>query len=116
MATKKKATKRKKPSAPEQPPAAPNPVGPIYTCRKCGNHESVTQLRKVVVDVGWALTQIHAIAPCVMCTKCGNNTVTVNAKIGDLAGLVPEMPLPQNPEDCDAEIARLEAMKAAMQR
>ncbi len=63
---------------------------PGLTCQKCGCTELVTQLRKVVVDVGWKMTQLHAIAPARMCTKCGNLTVTINAVIGDLAGLVPE--------------------------
>lgn len=113
MAAKRKPSKKKTAAAAEPEPPQPPPA-PLYTCRKCGNHESVTQLRKVVVDVGWAITQIHAIAPCVMCSKCGNNTVTVNARIGDLAGLVPDLPMAQNVEDCDRRIAELEALKAQL--
>lgn len=63
---------------------------PGLTCQKCGCTELVTQLRKVTVDIGWKMTQMHAIAPARMCTKCGNLTVTINAAVGDLAGLVPE--------------------------
>ena len=64
---------------------------PGLTCQKCGCTELVTQLRKVLVDIGgWKMTQMYAIAPVRMCTKCGNLTVTMNAVIGDLAGLVPE--------------------------
>lgn len=60
------------------------------TCQKCGCTELITQLRKVTVDIGWKMTQLHAIAPARMCTKCGNLTVVINASVGDLAGLVPE--------------------------
>ena len=64
---------------------------PGLTCQKCGCTKLVTQLRKVLVDIGgWKMTQMYAIAPVRMCTKCGNLTVTMNAVIGDLAGLVPE--------------------------
>lgn len=81
------ATKRKKTPAAPVVPAAP---AQIEQCQKCGCTELITQLRKVAVDIGWKLTQIHAIAPCKMCTKCGNTTVTINANIGDLANLVPD--------------------------
>lgn len=73
--------------ATETPKPAPANVVP---CRKCGGTDFVTQLRKVQVDIGWKMTQIHAIAPANMCTKCGNLTVTLNATIGDLANLVPD--------------------------
>lgn len=63
---------------------------PGIKCRKCGNGEFITQLRKVAVDIGWKLTQIHAVAPCSFCTKCGNLSVNLNATIGDLANLVPD--------------------------
>ncbi len=70
-------------------PAAPPPP-PKQSCRKCGCEDMITQLRKVVVDVGWKSTQIHAVAPCQMCTKCGNTVVIVNATVGELANLVPD--------------------------
>ena len=106
MATKKTTRAKGKTAAvvalpPPAPP--PEPQEFLYTCRKCGNHESVTQLRKVVVDIGWKLSQINSIAPCMMCTKCGHCTVSVNASIGDLAGLVPDMTaLPRGPKPEEA--------------
>lgn len=60
------------------------------TCQKCGCDQLVTQLRHVKVDVGSPQTQMYAIAPAQMCSKCGNLTVTVNADIGGLAGLIPD--------------------------
>lgn len=82
------AARKKKVVQPEAPPAVPEQQGPV--CGKCGCTEVLTQLRKVTVEVGWPLTVIHAVSPCRVCTKCGNSTVTVNATIGDFAGLVPD--------------------------
>lgn len=82
MAAKKK--RQIKATPPSQPPARPQ------QCQKCGCAELITQLRNVGVDIGWKATQIGAIAPCQMCTKCGNTTVTLNANIGDLADLIPD--------------------------
>lgn len=82
MATKRQPTV-------QQPTATRN-----NPCQKCGSADVITQLRRVVVDVGWKLTQIRAIAPCQMCTRCGNNTVTVTAVVGDLANLVPDPDAP----------------------
>lgn len=59
-------------------------------CRKCGCTTLITQLRHVHLDVGWTSTQLDAIAPCKMCSKCGNLTVVINAVVGDLAALVPD--------------------------
>jgi predicted nucleic-acid-binding Zn-ribbon protein len=57
-------------------------------CRKCGGTEFLSQMRNVSIDIGWNLTHLNAVAPCSMCTKCGNKTVTIDAKVGDLSGLI----------------------------
>ena len=69
---------------------ATDPKPNVALCLKCGGVEFVSQLRSVQVDVGWKQTQIHAVAPTNMCTKCGHLSVTLNAQIGDLANLVPD--------------------------
>lgn len=59
-------------------------------CAKCGSSEGVTQLRKVLVTVGWRMTQINAVAPARMCLKCGHTVCHIETQVGELAGLVPE--------------------------
>ena len=70
--------------------AEPQAAPPAPRCPQCGGDNFITQLRKVLVDVGWKLTQVYAVAPCQMCAKCGKLTVTINADIGEIAGLVPD--------------------------
>ena len=60
----------------------------VNPCRKCGGTEFLSQMRNVSIDIGWNLTHLNAVAPCSMCTKCGNKTVTIDAKVGDLSGLI----------------------------
>ncbi len=79
------ATKKTKAAQPAQPQPAQAPV-----CRKCGGGQMITQLREVTVTVGWKATIIHAVAPCQVCTKCGDATVHVNADVGAFAGLIPD--------------------------
>ncbi len=79
------ATKKAKPKK-----AQTSTTAAAQACVKCGCTDLITQLRKVVVDIGWKMTQIHAIAPAKMCTKCGDLKVGVNAVVGDLANLIPD--------------------------
>ena len=94
-----------------------------FKCRKCKHREAAKQLRYVKVTVGWVQTQVYAVSPCYMCTKCGDLTVVTNAEIGDLAPLVPDdsaVPAatpPTSDVDLDAAVAaekkRLKAGDAA---
>lgn len=93
----------------------------VTRCSKCKGTKWETSLRKVLVTVGWKESQIHTIAPVQMCTKCGNTNVTLACDVGDMAGLIPDpdMEPPQankqqaaSPEQVDAAIAKLQAMKA----
>ena len=65
------------------------PTQPQFTCRKCKHTERAVQLRNVTVTVGWKASALACVSPCVMCTKCGDTTVVVDAKVGDLVDLVP---------------------------
>ncbi len=118
----KKPKKSKDPKQPTPPTPEPAPAPePEYTCRKCGHHEASRQLRVVLVDIGWKQSQWYGVAPALMCTKCGNKTVSVEADIRDLAGLVPEQhpdamrQVPTTIDEVDLQIAGLETLKVQLQ-
>jgi len=77
-------------------------------CVKCGHQEFARQLRYVKLTVGWQHTQMCAVSPCMMCTKCGDLTVPMNTHIGDLAPLVPDTTAPGSSPDGDRETTPVE--------
>lgn len=60
-----------------------------YKCGKCGHTECAEQLRRVKVTVGWDQLAMSGIAPCRMCTKCGDITVGYVFEFGEYVDLVP---------------------------
>ncbi len=63
--------------------------GQLGPCSKCGHDRYTVQWRKVLVNVGWHSTQLHAVAPVPMCVHCFEPNVQIRTEVGDLAGLVP---------------------------
>lgn len=60
-----------------------------FTCGHCKSTEFNTHLREVTATVGWKASEMKTIAPCTMCSRCGNLTVPVDVKIGKFMNLVP---------------------------
>lgn len=66
-------------------------------CKQCGGLDFVMQLREVTVRVAWAHSAMSSVAPCSMCTKCGDHTVVTEVKIGKFVDLVPGAQAPTPP-------------------
>ena len=70
-------------------PMMKQPKAAEFVCRKCRHTECARQMRHVAVAVGSTAHIMRTVAPCRMCTKCGDLTVALNADIADLVDYVP---------------------------
>jgi len=60
-----------------------------FQCKKCGHSENAMHLREVSVSLGWTSSTVRTVAPCSMCSRCGDLSVHAEITIGKFMNLIP---------------------------